>query len=221
MKKIIKKMRKSKSGFSLLEILLAVVLLAIVVTPLIQTIYTSMALNKKSRIQMGATDVGQSALEYFESLTYPDIKDLLENDGNTVNIPAINYAGKAKAEGGSWYGSSSSDPVTMAQRKNTWALFTELTAYTRVVAMLDDKYISYKADDDYDFYAINKVKSNGFDYDLVVFITPLYEGSDYSVYEIQIDVYYNDYNNPNNIHCGHDRNNLMCSYKGSVFNKFD
>jgi len=222
MKKIIKKLKKTNSGFSLLEILLAVVLLAIVVTPLIQTIYTSMSLNKKSRIQMGATDVGQSLVEYFESQTCDEIKTLLENNGSTVTIGAINYAAVSKDEtGGSWYGSSSSQSMSMEERKKNWTLFAELTAYTSVVAGLNDRYIAYKSSDDYDFYCINKVSSNGFDYDLVVFITPIYDTGDYKVYEVQVDVYYNDYNDPHNIHSGHDKKNLMASYKGSVFNKFD
>ena len=85
MKKIIKKMKKNNSGFSLLEILLAVILLAIVVTPLIQTVYTSMSLNKKARIMMGATDVGQHQIESFEAQTYDDISSLFSSGHYTLN----------------------------------------------------------------------------------------------------------------------------------------
>ncbi len=140
MKKLFKKIRKNNSGFSLLEVLLAVVLLAIVVTPLIQCIYTSMSMNKKARILMGATDVGQSLVEYYESQTYDN--DDLSNDNNT------------------------------------WWMFS----------------------------------SNGFSYDCHVTISPIYDGSNYQVYEVNIDVYYKPDNNPL-------ERTLMATYKGSVFSK--
>lgn len=142
MKKIIKNKKSNNLGFSLLEILLAVVLLAIVVTPLIQTIYTSMALNKKSRILMGATDIGQTYVEFFESKTYEDIHSTYTVDNFTI-------------------------PET----------------------------------------------SNGFKYNLVVSISPLSSGT-YSVYEVKIDVYYLENNDPSN-------QDFMASFKGSVFNKLD
>lgn len=84
MKKIIKNKKSNNLGFSLLEVLLAVVLLAIVVTPLIQTVYTSMSLNKKARILMGATDVGQTYMEYLESMTYDDIVATYTTDTFTI-----------------------------------------------------------------------------------------------------------------------------------------
>lgn len=223
MKKNIKKKLKTGTGFSLVEVLLAVVLLAIVVTPLLQAVVTSMNLNRKSRILLGATDVGQSAVEYFESLTYGDIKTLLENNGNNVSISAINFVGKSVDESGSWYGGNT-EATTSAQlkaKKETWTLFSELCAYSKIQTGKPDRYISYQSTDVFDFYAINKVQSNGFDYDLVVFITPLYDGTKYDLYEVQVDVYYNDYKNSSNIHGGHDKKNLMASFKGSVFNKFD
>lgn len=142
MKKIIKNKRSNNLGFSLLEVLLAVVLLAIVVTPLIQTVYTSMALNKKSRILFGATDLGQSYVEYFESMTYEDINSLYTVDSFTI-------------------------PET----------------------------------------------SNGFNYNLKVDISPLLEGT-YAVYEVKVDVYYVENNDPSN-------QDFMASFKGSVFNKLD
>ena len=142
MKKIIKKKKSSNLGFSLLEILLAVVLLAIVVTPLIQTIYTSMALNKKARILMSATELGQSYVEYFESMTYTEINTLYTVDDFT--IPDTN---------------------------------------------------------------------DGFNYNVKVSISPLISGT-YSVYEVKVDVYYVENNDPSN-------QDFMASFKGSVFNKLD
>ena len=139
MKKIIKKMKKNNSGFSLLEILLAVILLAIVVTPLIQTIYTSMSLNKKARIMMGANDVGQSLVEYYEAQTY---------DNNITS---------------------------------------------------DDVWWPYH--------------SNGYYYDCHVTISPLFNGTNYQLYEVKVDVYYKPNNNPL-------ERTLMATFKGSMYSKF-
>lgn len=152
MKKIIKRIQKKNKGFSLIEVLLAVVLLAIVITPLIQTIYTSMALNKKSRILLGATDVGQSYMEYLESLTYES------SDSGATTIKTLDSN--------------------------------------------DDNY-----------FATTK-SSNGFNYNLFVYISPLLSSSDYSVYEVKVDVYYVPNNNPSD-------QEFLASFKGSVFNKLD
>ena len=153
MKKTIKRIRKKNNkGFSLLEVLLAVILLAIVVTPLIQTIYTSMTLNKKARILLGATDVGQSYVEYLESLTYES------SDTSVTTVKTLD---------------SDNDNVITVQKS-----------------------------------------SNGFNYNLVVTISPLLPGSDYSVYEVKVDVYHMVDNNPAN-------QDFMASFKGSVFNKLD
>ncbi len=151
MKKKILRIQKNK-GFSLLELLLAVCLLAIVVTPLIQTIYTSMALNKKARILSGATDLGQSYVEYLESLTYES------SDTSATTIKSLDGN--------------------------------------------DDNY-----------FAVVK-SSNGFNYNLFVHISPLLSASDYSVYEVKVDVWYIPSNNPLDQDC-------LASFKGSVFNKLD
>ncbi len=218
MKKNIKRILNKNKGFSLLELLLAIVLLAIVVTPLIQTIYTSMALNNKARIQMGATNVGQSTLELFESMDYTQIKDLLEHDGANISISSIDYLAPAMniSDGDSYNGEGGTN-IDVA--KKGWTDKTELIANTRLTALLPDKYINYKASDTYDFYTINSVTHNGYDYDMVIFITPLFEGTTYKVYEIQIDVYYDDPKDVNGKHTktGH----LMTTLRGSVYNKLD
>ena len=218
MKKIIKKIPKFNKGFSLLELLLAVVLLAIVVTPLLQTIYTSMALNNKARIQMGATNVGQSTLELFESMDLDDIKSLLEQDGHTINISSINYLAPCEklADSDSYTGENGTN---VQNAKKGWSDKISLIADTKCTALLSDKFISYKGNDQYDFYTLNSVSHNGYDYDLDIFITPLYEGSTYKVYEVQIDVYYDD---PKEVGGKHYKTgHLMTSLKGSVYNKLD
>ena len=140
MKKIIKKMKKNNSGFSLLEILLAVILLAIVVTPLIQTVYSSMSLNKKARIMMGANDVGQSIVEHYEAMTY---------DGNITSN---------------------------------------------------------------DFWW--PAQSNGYYYDGHITISHLFDGSNYQLYEVKVDVYYKPNNDPL-------KRTLMATYKGSMYSKLE
>ena len=214
MKKIIKKIPKFNKGFSLLELLLAVVLLAIVVTPLLQTIYTSMALNNKSRIQMGATNLGQSTLELFESMDYTSIKTLLEHDGTNISIAALNYNAPGQKLGAydTYTGEGDTD---VAKAKKGWSDRISLIANTKVTSLLPDKFIAYKDSDQYDFYTINSVTHNGYDYDMDIFITPLFTGTTYQLYEIQIDVYYDD---PKEVAGKHYKpGHFMTSLKGSVY----
>ncbi len=140
MKNIIKKMKKNKAGFSLLEILLAVVLLAIVVTPLIQTIYSSMALNNRARIMMGAQEFGQTIIEDLESKPY---------DGNITT----NHWGLGYVSGGNYY----------------------------------------EAD---------------------IRLSPMFTGSNYTLYEIKVDIYYLPNNNAS-------QKEFIATYKGSMYSKFD
>lgn len=62
------------AGFSLVEILVAIALLAIVIVPTMQSFITSAIVNKNSRKLMIATDLAQSIVEGFADNDYQDIK---------------------------------------------------------------------------------------------------------------------------------------------------
>lgn len=67
------KSKFASKGLSLIEVLMAVVLLAIIATPLIQVIYTSISLNIKSRELLAASNCAESLMEYLEVRPKDDI----------------------------------------------------------------------------------------------------------------------------------------------------
>ena len=89
----------NKKAFSLVEVLLAIVLLAIIATPILSVFYTSMSLNIKSKEIMAATDVSSGILESIEksdAITfknaatsknfnkYPFLKNMYSSSSNCI-----------------------------------------------------------------------------------------------------------------------------------------
>ena len=70
MKMKFKNIKFQKKGFSLIEVLCAIVLLALVATPVIQIIYSSFSMNIKSKEMLVAADLTSEVMEYVSSLAY-------------------------------------------------------------------------------------------------------------------------------------------------------
>lgn len=60
-------------GVTLFEVMIAVALFAIIITPIMSTFVNSIRVNQKSRKVMVATDVAQSIMEGFSGKTYQDV----------------------------------------------------------------------------------------------------------------------------------------------------
>ncbi len=72
---MIKKVIKTNKAFSLLEVLLAIVLLALIATPVLQMIYCGLDVNIRSRKLLGAADLTTEIIEFssskpFDNYTY-------------------------------------------------------------------------------------------------------------------------------------------------------
>lgn len=67
-----KNIKKTNKGFSLIEVLLAVVLLALVAAPILQMLYSSYAMNIKSRKYLAAADLAQEKMESLSSCVWED-----------------------------------------------------------------------------------------------------------------------------------------------------
>ena len=110
----------NKKAFSLVEVLLAIVLLAIIATPILSVFYTSMSLNLRSKEIMAATDVSSGILECIEKSDaisfknaatnknfnkYPFLKNMYTSSsncivtGNTIKLYDLNYK-KSSADNG-------------------------------------------------------------------------------------------------------------------------
>lgn len=88
MKKLFLKLKRnyntSNKGFSLVEVLCAIVLLALVATPVVQALYSGLSLNIKSRKLLGASDLASGMAERVSSMVYDDYS--YEEGGTTYNI---------------------------------------------------------------------------------------------------------------------------------------
>ncbi|MBD5487590.1 MAG: prepilin-type N-terminal cleavage/methylation domain-containing protein [Lachnospiraceae bacterium] len=68
-------MKKSNKGFTLLELLIAVCILAIIIVPLLRGFVSSHRVNAKSRHLMRATTLAQNEMEVFEKEKLEDLLD--------------------------------------------------------------------------------------------------------------------------------------------------
>ncbi len=85
---------KNQKGFSLVEVLCAVVLLALVATPILQALYSGMVVNNKSRKMLAAADLTSDTLEFVSSLAFKDFK--YTESGTEITVPGLEsyYFGK-------------------------------------------------------------------------------------------------------------------------------
>ena len=69
MKEYTERRQLNNEGFSLIELLIAIVILSIIVVPLLHSFVTSARTNAKSRNTMHATAIAEDVMEQFEAHT--------------------------------------------------------------------------------------------------------------------------------------------------------
>lgn len=82
--------KSSDSGFSLVELLIAVTILAIIVIPLLHMFVTSTKINVKSRQTLRATTVAQDIMEGLKAYTLEEVKTQFEPPEGT-GVSAYHY----------------------------------------------------------------------------------------------------------------------------------
>jgi prepilin-type N-terminal cleavage/methylation domain-containing protein len=88
MKKFNTKRKGTNKGFSLIEVLCAIVLLGLIAAPLIQMIYSSYATNIKSKRYLAAADLCQTVMEALSAQTYENS----ETPGTSITVDGVgNY----------------------------------------------------------------------------------------------------------------------------------
>jgi prepilin-type N-terminal cleavage/methylation domain-containing protein len=78
------KMKLNSKGFSLVEVLLAIVILGLIAAPVLQMFYTSYQINNKSKRMLNAAELAQTTMEAITSQTYGEsktVKDTLISEG--------------------------------------------------------------------------------------------------------------------------------------------
>ncbi len=212
--------QKSNSGFSLVEVLLAVVLLAIIVTPLMQVIVSSMATNQKSRELMAATNFAETIMEYCESKpfgTTDGVKADLDNPGAFLNlscfpglVPSYDFNDSTAYSG--W-----SSEFESFQQKCIQHAYTMLS--TPGAADPDYQFI-YNSQDGKDFYCLMAYVYDGYQMDAYINFTPISvtESDDYVVYNVDVLVYGRD---KNALMGDHSLSRPLVTLHGSTFESLE
>lgn len=81
-------------GFSLVEVLLAIVILGLVAAPILQMFVTSAQVNLRAKKTLAATDVANTTMEYLTSLKFDGDKGIgtvMTNTATVTRIPGISY----------------------------------------------------------------------------------------------------------------------------------
>lgn len=81
-------MRKDNRGLSLVELIIAIVILALVITPFLRAFVTSANTNQKAKRIMRATSVAENIMEAMKPLSLEEIVIQLSNDGDETHMPA-------------------------------------------------------------------------------------------------------------------------------------
>lgn len=200
--KIKHKIKNAKhAGFSLVEILLAIVILALVITPILQTVLSSMSISNRSRNLLGATEVGQMTLEVLNSKAMEGtggIEEMLTTSGIRM-LPAISSYVPTKVTYGSLSFSSHSSFVNAIK-----------TNY----ANNDGKLCFVSNNESVKRFALHNVEHNGLEYDVVVSMTSTAsEPTDkYFTYDVYLEVY--------EVKDGCHYNKRLISMESAVINKF-
>jgi len=82
----VKRRKSNNKGFSLIEVLMAVVLLGLIAAPLLQMFYSSFAMNKKSEKYLAAADLLQTVMEGVSSQTWEDSKPVVSG---ATTVPGL------------------------------------------------------------------------------------------------------------------------------------
>ena len=84
MRKGLDKQKLNNNGFSLLEVLIAMVILCVVSIPLLHSFVTTAKTNGRAKILMRATDCAENLMESAEYCDVEELVDKYRNSGNTV-----------------------------------------------------------------------------------------------------------------------------------------
>ena len=178
MKRENKRIGKNQKGFSLVEILLAIVILALIATPVLQVFVSSMNVSNRSRNLLGATEVAQMTLEVLNSKAMEGtngIQEMLTDSGAHNLLPALgSYNPVNTPYGSTGFGSHASfvSALKSAYGNNTGML-----------CLVSDDGTNKR-------FALHNAVHNGYAYDVVVSMIPDAEpGDEFYTYDVLLEVY--------------------------------
>ena len=121
----------NNKGFSLIELLIAIVILSIIVVPLLHSFVTAAKTNSKARNTMHATAVAENVLEEFEAYSIEEMAQTYLAAGYAVESDAaIDVDGDGIAEEGIWRFTGTDSTTTSGEYRVEITL--DPSAYTAV-----------------------------------------------------------------------------------------
>lgn len=211
-------------GFSLVEVLLAIVILGLVATPILQMFITSAQINLRSRELMAATDVSTALMEYMNGSKFDGdtgIKKVFTDSTITNKIPSLSYSTAETADNVTDMGSiSSSSAKTFASAVATSR--TNRAASSENVVGQD---VYWGTNGNHVGVALQNVEYNGYKFDVVIWFN--YQGTagdTYYTYDIEMIVYSTETETvfdasgvPSEVESSHFENELI-TMNGSIAN---
>lgn len=179
MKRLIQKIKPknihNNKAFSLVEVLCAIVLLALVATPVIQAIYSGLNLNLKSRKLLGASDITSGVMEFVSSTVFEDYK-YTPSGGSEVNVPGMN----------SYYWGGDAGDISKWQIHGIDSDGNSYNALYPSGPKFDAVALN-KSDPVRELYFTNAVM-DGIKYDVIVTITDPESTDNYYCYKVDVEV---------------------------------
>lgn len=177
--KIVKKI-KANLGFSLIEVLLAIVILGLVAAPILQLFVTSAQMNIRSRKLMAATDVANATMEYLTGMKFDEgtesVKTVFMTPANRMRIPALSY---------DCGGENTATSYATMDSFRTQAL----TSYTGD-ANSPKIYINGISGDAYLGVAMKGISYNGYTFDMIMWFQSNKTGTEeFYTYDVAVEVY--------------------------------
>ncbi len=213
---ITERKKRNNKGLTLLEVLIAVCLFAIVLAPISASLLTALKINIRSRQLLTATDVAQTLMESFSEKTYEECKNTVTALGGTLatgfaSIDEGYYNQNANSSGIPWSSVSSyitlnsvgqttiTDPDTgavLSKSNKLWINDSEVInkIYARVLkTVCADKKLYYTVSPGGEFMYIGYtgINAKGMTFDAVVSFLPVPNASDdhWYTYVVFVDVY--------------------------------
>lgn len=122
----------NNNGFSLLEVLIAMVILCVVSIPLLHSFVTTAKTNGRAKILMRATDCAENLMESAEYKSVEEMVEYYRNSGNTIN---------EKWGYDKWNELLANQPITAADSQGAYVI--ELTNPADIPIPLPDGYKVY------------------------------------------------------------------------------
>ncbi len=86
-----REIKKNNNGFTLLEVLVAMVILTIVCVPLLRSFATSAQTNAKAKLQMKSTTAAENVMEKVKNMSADELKDITTTYSGSYSDKSIYF----------------------------------------------------------------------------------------------------------------------------------